>query len=187
ILWLFKKIRKIQEINWSKAGQFFIIISPFIFLLFSYAVHWMYDADNTVWVRLNQWLSTRLALGHAAVLNIPHTLFGQKITWNDWAEPLGFGSYFFVDNAYIYIMIKEGIVYTMMILLGYACVIRKAIKEKRDGLILAILGCLIFGLADPELADPRFQPMILLIGWMLCPGNAICQKPAASAEEKKSD
>lgn len=151
----------------SRVFQVLFAAVPGTICIVSYLLHWFYDENSQLWVMLNNWLSTRLALGHQALLHMQHTLFGQEIVWKEVAKAIGDGNYFYVDNFYMHYELKQGIIYLLLILIGYTCVMWKAYEKKNVGIILGMIGILLFGIMDPETADLRFQPFVLLIGWMM--------------------
>ncbi len=90
----------------------------------------LYSSDNRIMYRLDQLLSTRLQLGKQGLSRFGVTLFGQ------YAPMEGFGSttvhlrdYFFVDCSYLYIMIRYGIIFLLIVLAVFVLCCRKMQKD----------------------------------------------------------
>jgi len=121
ILCLFEMNRKKLCDNYheKKASHFECFFMP-ITAIITYLVSVMYDETNPTYAQLNLWLSNRLSLTRAGLINYGISLFGNPV------KLIGFGGslkslsvkgYNFVDSFYINSAIKLGIIFVLLVLI----------------------------------------------------------------------
>lgn len=119
--------------------------------LLSYFAMVFYRADNQIWGILNKILSGRLRLAHGYFEMYPLTLFGRDyagskpIAW----EFDGIPSNFMVDNAYAHLLLRYGIIPTVIFLAAYLFVLYKlAANNSWNGIFFGLVLFAIYGLSE---------------------------------------
>ena len=149
-----------------KAFNNMACILPFALFAAVIIIQLLYKPGDTLWDELNQLLSTRLSLG-ARSMELPITLFGQKVEWhgNSLGEGILTGNnalYNYVDCSYLRIMIDYGIAGIATTLAIYAYGIFKAVREKNGLLIWSYILVLCFCLTEPWMTEFSFNPFLLI-------------------------
>lgn len=135
---------------------------------------WQSDMVN----RINDLTHGRLKLEFYAWNNYGMTLFGQKIKWiaestmkND---PTSIYNY--VDNAYMQSMFNYGILFVILLCVGFGIVLYRNM-QKGNYLMVAVLAIvLVHGLVNPQLVELAYNPFLLLLSGAFCFGKAECKK-----------
>lgn len=117
------------------------------------ASYWLmvnYDTSNTWEVMLDSALSGRIRLAHAYYLMQPLTLFGSSSSQfapNYVSNSVP--SLFTVDNAYCHLLLRYGIVSTLLFLCGLFALLVKLTKEGRwDYLLFGLVIMCFYGLGE---------------------------------------
>ena len=125
--------------------------------------------DGPQWIaKLNDILSGRIELLNFAIDRYGIKWFGQKIEW------VGFGTltntdgiwetYNFVDNAYGKMLLDYGILFFILILIGYAVIYKTANEQQDYVLIIVISVILVLSIMEPRLVSIEMNPFVLLLG-----------------------
>lgn len=138
---------------------------PISLFSLAFALSYFYKATGFM-ALINQLLSGRLALGKRAFTMYPIKLFGQFI------ETHGFGGengnnlayaadrflYFYIDSSYIFMLLRYGLIFTIIILLLLTV---KTKKTKSMSYNLAIILVLSSAFVDQTLLNPAYNIFIL--------------------------
>ncbi|MFC6200843.1 polysaccharide biosynthesis protein [Lactiplantibacillus nangangensis] len=129
-----------------------------------------FDYRNPVYQKLNDLLSTRLALGNGAILAYGFKLFGQSpVNINGWGgdrvssfnQSLGNLTYFFIDSSYMNLMISYGLLFTIVVILGTSYFLYRRIK-KNDYLLPGIMLAVALASAiDQHLLEITYNVFLL--------------------------
>ena len=134
----------------------------------SLAGGWLYDLNNSTWAKMNDIISNRLHMMHRAFEEYDLTLFGEKIEWVGYGGLMDINgvvsSYNFVDCSYGKILLDYGIVFLVLILVGYGVAYYIASKKKEYGLLITITIVLIVSVMEPRLISLEMNPFVLLLG-----------------------
>lgn len=171
IIWAIGKICrnvKIEKFINNKVFYYCVILVPVILALLSIVSSMMYDANSTVWLKINGWLSDRLRLSNDAITKYGANLLGQDIEWYGWG---GYGHiempeafvYNYVDNAYLKQLLDRGIVGLIFLLSVYMMCIHKAFNEKRYWVLVILLIILVQAVIDDFLMDVNSGNLFVLI------------------------
>lgn len=122
-----------------------------ICILLSYSAMVFYRGNNLVWATLNKILSGRLRLANGYFEMYPLTLFGRDyagskvIAWNFDGTPRDF----VVDNAYAHLLLRYGIIPTVIFLAAYLFVMYKlAATNAWNGVLFGLVLFAIYGLTE---------------------------------------
>ncbi len=107
----------------------------------------------------------RLQLARQALEEWPVTLFGQKITWvGHFGVESGRGTYNFVDNHYVSVLLEYGVFYLLMVLLIYGAVILYSRRRELAMMNMIAMLVLVFAIMEPRLWEMTFNAVPLLFG-----------------------
>lgn len=118
-----------------------------------------YDPVSTVYQKLDAVFSNRISLGYQGLAQYGITAFGSFVEENQ--ATLGY--YFFLDNSFIRIAIKYGWVFLSVITYIYYLCFNKAVDCKKDGMIVALIVMLLFGISEHHLIDIAFCPLWFML------------------------
>ena len=162
-----KKARKVIFLGWVSVVSF---IGSLIFTILSLTER-VYIAD-TFWYNLNRIMTGRIALG-----DLNYKIFGMSIMGNPAYIPstegvpnysLGF-TYNFIDNSYLVVMIRYGIVFLIILLIFYLLLIRKIVKKQLIVLFIPIIALSIYGIAENMIYAYATNFVLLWLGIWLKP------------------
>ena len=110
VLYVLKFFKPKREQGNNKISKhWFLMILPSLICVFSIAINVFYDANNSVWLKINSLLSGRLRLGHSGLQEYGISVFGQKIEWVGYSAGKVVGdSYNYVDCSYMQILLEKG-------------------------------------------------------------------------------
>ena len=147
--------------NWI----YYILNSANIVLAVTYiAMTHLYDVNNVVWFRINELLSKRLENSSSAIALYDYKLFGQTI------DEIGFGGtieqfvgYFFIDDSFLRIALKYGVVLLVVVLAIFWCSGMKAIKSRRMIIVAGIAIIALHSFMEHHLILPKNQKLRIVL------------------------
>ena len=125
-------VRYLPDKFWKKRPiRLLCLGSVIVAAIVSVTLAWFFSFDSQFMQELNQLLSGRLLYGHSALVDTGVRLFGHDVNWS--GTP--------VDNAYIHILVRCGLLFTVVgiALATNAC--KKAL-DSEDWILVVIIGCL---------------------------------------------
>lgn len=136
-----------------------------LFTIGTFILTMIYNDSIPIFLKLNNILSGRLALGKNAIQIFGIKPFGQYIVWNNtWDNSLEVNwMYNYVDSSYINIMVNFGLVIMIIICIGFFVVGKNAILNNQEGLFIALLFLAIHSITEPQLIELGYNPFLLLI------------------------
>lgn len=141
-----------------------IMGAALIIIVFSYVTSMSYASTSSVWLRhLNDITTNRIALGSQAINNYGLTFLGQFIPYNTissdelwWNK----SSYFWIDNAYIKLLVNDGVFWMGVLLYGLYVAVKKA-KAAGDAIfVVPIILMLVLGYSESALLYNWFDFML---------------------------
>ncbi len=153
--------------KWIQVIRAFFVEFGFVILaIVSIVLQAFYNWDEGFYSVANTALNGRLDYGNRAIQNYGLTLFGQKVTW------VGQGRYLadptlefnYVDNAYLQMGITYGVIFLILLAIGFYLTGRYLIAHKEYKLSWALLMALAYGVLNAHLCMPVFDVFILLLG-----------------------
>ena len=140
----------------SNALCLVLVAAPFIFLIFSLILTYLYEIGLPFAVKLNDLLSTRLLLQMNAFNEREITLFGQDIVWMNEQ-----GVYIGVDNSYLYHLFNYGIIVFLGALVLYSYLLYEAWRRGDICMLLILSIILLDGMVEPYMLDFKYNYFIL--------------------------
>lgn len=153
-----------------------IISWPFQFLFlilaaFSYYVTIMYRAGDSNWQKLNLLLSGRLFAWQGYYSRYGISVFGNKLSTEYYGA---------LDNAYLQLIIKYGLIAFILYAVIFIVISRYAWKNNRWVLFIMIISTEFYFLAEFGPMIVNFCPVILCFGCMLNKDEAIEDEEAVT-------
>ncbi|MEY8337945.1 hypothetical protein AALB16_07915 [Lachnospiraceae bacterium 62-35] len=128
-----------------------------------------YNPDNAAWAKIDVLLSGRLRLAKEAFDVYGIKLFGTAF------DMIGGGgnnvrrlAYNFVDSSYCMILVRYGLVLLLCVLFLYIWTAKKAIKNKRRNLLVALAVIAVHNMIEHHLLELAYNVFILLAFADLC-------------------
>jgi len=139
-----------------------ILSSIILYLTFSFnsEIQWMND--------LNKKINTRLQLGNDAYKTYGLHLLGQNIQWIGGANEYDAikKSYNYVDSSYVQIILNFGVLFFILLCIGFIILGRKAAKNNDIYLCLILIIISVHSVLDPQLIWMAFNPFILCYSYI---------------------
>lgn len=143
-----EKIKKIMRCTLC-IGMMTVVSLSFI-LPFEYNTE---HAQSNLVNAVDSILTGRIRNSQVALLSDPITLFGKA------TEPAAF-----LDNAYVYLLIKCGIITTLMICVIYVVAVRSMVRRKNDYGILIIFWFVCYGFIEQMFVNGFLNYSLLIVG-----------------------
>lgn len=120
-------------------------------------------------------LSFRFSLAHEAIQKEGIHLFGKSIDWVGQAGLYGYmitkDEYYFVDCAYIKLLLDSGVLYYLAILFGYLMVLAQKLRRSNwmtSWLLVLMFICCVM---ESRLVQPAMNPFTYLLAGILMKDN----------------
>lgn len=162
--WIIKHKNKqiIHKIIYIVAKWIFVICA-----LFSYTASILFNKVG-VFAKIDKIINNRFRMGHKALINYGFPLFGEKIKWIG-NGGVGYirdqlqGEYNFVDCSYIKIMLDYGVLFFLIILIGFTLAGIYAQKKQDYFLALALCFIAVYSIIEPRLIELGINPFVLML------------------------
>lgn len=152
------------QVHLSKMINCFVTICFPIFCILKLGSAYFYDSFNIIMYKLNILLSNRLYLENYALNNYPISIFGNEIDMGEGTIYVNNEfAYFYLDSAYIYILIVYGILITFFIMSLYTCGAIKAVKLQNYALMIWFLVVAIDSTIGNQLMSIWIIPILFLL------------------------
>ena len=169
VLLIFRKplqdTRFLKVVSWPFQFLFFILA------VFSYYVTIMYRAGNSNWQKLNLLLSGRLYAWQGYYSRYGISVFGNKLSTEYYGA---------LDNAYLQLIIKYGLIAFILYAVIFVAISRYAWKNNRWVLFTLIISTEFYFLAEFGPMIVNFCPEILCFGCLLNKDEAIEDEEAVT-------
>lgn len=142
-------------------------ISGFIFpLSFIFLLWLLRKAPVSFFNQMNKLVSYRLSFSIGALDNYGIKPLGQKILMITTDALGGFGgdNYNYIDSFYIQNLIINGWIFIIFVLWGYTVIAFRAIQEKKEILVMALIVLALHAMFDPQLFWTWYSPFSLILG-----------------------
>lgn len=106
--------------KWKDFWKWFVVGNTPFLAIISVIFTVYYRKDNKVLVLINKVISDRLRQGKNGFDNYPIELWGQKVDMvgaGGTNQPIA--DYFFIDNSYIHVLLRYGVIFTIALLVIY--------------------------------------------------------------------
>ena len=127
---------------------------PIILFVLYHLLIVMYASNSPIANKANKLLSNRIKLTYQAYRKYDVKLFGDDIKWYSWA---GYGysetdedyTYNLVDTAYSRMIFDYGLIFSVLLILGYREILIKNYNDKNYWLLFVIIFVLIWAFLEP--------------------------------------
>lgn len=150
-------------------GRIFKFFTKYSFPVFGFiACYFQYNYDPSIdyMSHLNSILSGRLYLGKMGFDLYEINLLGNDVEFVTLLEAtLENKAFFYIDSAYVQLILVYGILLTALILFSYVKIGFDIVRnnDKYFGLVLIFL--FVHSITDPQLLSPEFNPFLLCLGY----------------------
>ena len=131
---------------------------------------YLYDKNEFVSKTVNDLLTGRLSLSYEGIQNYGIHLFGQAIEWVGgtvyYDTETDFSSYNYVDSCYIHILLSYGIIFLIVLLIGYHLLGKRIVERQEWYLGLVIVLSAVHSMFDPQLLWLQYDVFILCLGYL---------------------
>lgn len=166
VLWVIKFCKKRLESGFF-SKLIYVYSIPGIAVV-SILACYLYNEGNRFLVLINSFINNRLIMGHNALLEHGLSLFGKKIIWTGYGG-LGYLSsslqdeYNFVDCSYVKILLDYGVIFFIIMIIGYMLVSKRAIEKNDRYMCMCILFMCIYSMIEPRIIEFGFNPFVLTL------------------------
>jgi len=117
---------------------------------------------------LNRLLSSRFSLSHKAYLDFGTSWFGQTV-YISFIERknAGLSGYYFLDNTYMIILIRYGIVFYLIFSIAYIASMIIGLKTEKYMMVLVLFIYSIYGLMEPSMYRFSYNITLLYLGGVI--------------------
>lgn len=143
----------------SELFRFLLSLVPEFMFVLSYILAWMYVSHpNGLLDKMNSLLSNRLALTGYFLNNYSSTtLWGQKLMFDKDGRHIGA-----LDNAYVNILLRKGIIPTLVVLLILSLTIYKLGDHKHKKYLAAFITLVVVGFTETLLFNFSYNPFLMM-------------------------
>lgn len=164
VFWMIRLDKK--QISNRLYGKALTLAFP-VCAIFSIGVSKFYTGKGLL-STINSLISNRFALANKALNEYGLSLFGQRI---EWVGNGGYGHTFtefvtpynYVDCSYVKIMLDYGIIFLLVVIIGYTIASVKALKENDKFLLIALSFIAIYSIIEPRLIEIGFNSFVLVL------------------------
>ena len=142
-------------------GIFFLsaIFSIYLTLNYNHLSDWQ--------ANLNEQLGGRLALGYSTLKFYGYGLFGRQLSLvGNGLDEDGFlntATYDYVDNLYVLMLLKAGIIFLILFLVGMTITMKKIYRKKDSYLYIIFILLAIHGVIDDLILLPQYNSFWFVI------------------------
>ena len=154
----------------NKVAKFSLSNLPFIFMILSFGLTIMYKYKKvfTFMVSLNEVLSNRIFLMSEFYNRYSISLFGNLfIDYNTHSTSTSS----VLDNAYMLLLIKFGIIITFILLYAISKRVRKGLDEKNFAIAICLTAFVFFGLMENGMIILFYNPFLLFLADLIFKKN----------------
>lgn len=161
---MMKKIPVIKSLALNRMflGIFFLaaLFSIYFTLNYNYLSDWQ--------ANLNEELGGRLALGYSTLKFYGYGFFGRQLSLvGNGLDEEGFpntATYDYVDNLYVLILLKAGIIFLIIFLVGMTIIMRKIYRRKDSYLYIIFILLAFHGVIDDLILLPQYNSFWFVVG-----------------------
>ena len=124
----------------------------------------LYDESNALLLKLNGYLSGRLAISNKGLDMYSLKLFGQNIIEEGNGRSTEVREdYFFLDDSYIRILLEYGIILCIVVLVILMFASKKAMEQNRRMIVIALVAIAVHSIMEHHLIDLSYNPFIYVL------------------------
>lgn len=159
-----KKIPNIKKLILSRMSilvyTLVTLLSLYFTLMYNYLIEWQ--------ATVNEWLGNRLSLGNSTLNYYGYGLLGQRVNLvgnglDSSGELNTSSSYDYVDNLYVQLLLKLGILFLIFFVVVMTYITYRAYKEKNVYLLLILMLLAFHGIIDDLIIQIQYNTFWLVI------------------------
>lgn len=167
---IYPNILRSQKLFWKWTDRLAMIIYPLV-AFFSYLGAKFYDGSIEWMDKLNQMIGGRLSLAHAAFQNYEIKLLGQEIWFvgfglDNAGNPVS-GNYNYVDNVYVNLLLRYGVVFCVVALMLIVLTMNYCRVRHMRVLLWMFSLMAVHGIFEDKIQTLYFNSLLLIIGQAL--------------------
>ncbi|MGX7076909.1 glycosyltransferase family 4 protein [Globicatella sanguinis] len=141
--------------------KYYFYVFPLILMIFwlSFLTAHFFVPNHPFFDFINKLLSGRLEYGKLALSNYNWTLFGQEVIMNGYGEFDPSKPYSFIDNGYLQIYLKFGVLYLTYLIYLNTNFMSKLYKNQQYFLMILVGLAAIHGFIAPHFFNPIYNPL----------------------------
>lgn len=155
----------------KKPVYIFLSLSPFLMMLFSFAISFLFGKENAFAIKMNSLSTGRIKIGWDAIQSTKITLFGHY-------------EGYYLDNMYLWCVYCVGILYAIVMVALYVATLYKLFKEKAYCEAAVGLGYVCFSFFENLAVNPIYNPFWWSAGALLL-GKAIQEREPVEIKLKE--
>ena len=161
VLWIHRLFPRFFRLRWVKR---LFVGAAAVLAIVAIGLSAFYIGGNPFFEFMNRLMNGRLWLAFCAIREYGISLFGTVTEWNvSTLSTVTDKPYFYVDSSYVNIMLSYGVVFLILIVIGFTFLEKRNIRKKNDLFCIAVLMLLVHSFSDPQLLDFRFDPFLLML------------------------
>lgn len=168
IIFMLKVLEKLEKKQGKAMVKFFIYSMMLFSLVFSIVVTIGYQMGNPFCIAINTLIYKRFSYASSILSEYGLSLFGQKIALVSSIDAIDLGiNAVILDNAYMLMLIRCGLVFFLLVMLSSFYVVNKSINEKNYKIAVVIVLYFICGISEKWLFTVSYNPFVLLSSMLL--------------------
>lgn len=126
-----------------------LLIGSVLLNIFSIFLSYINVGNNLILSRIDKWMSRRFSWGHRVWQIYGTSLLGQKVYINEEeVRRIGLTGSLYLDNAYVSILLRYGILVFLIFSIFYILLERKMIAQKRYLLVMILFLYALYGVME---------------------------------------
>ena len=164
-----------NNIKWKLCVYSFAICFIISFLLV-----YLYSKSPEEWAVVDRFLSGRLQLSARVLSEYSIKMFGNNVSWvGNGIDSYGNiyqGSYFYIDNAYINLLIEYGIFFSVVVWSLYTMAIKYSIQRKEIMLTMIFIILAVYFIFDNLKLKLVYNTFWLIIPRLVLKQYSVCER-----------
>lgn len=168
VLWLGQKALRGNKV--ARGLTYFYWWIPAILAYLTICSYYFYTQSNSLFEKMNYFLSGRLFLGKLAIDKYGFSWFGTHVIEHGWGGSKGFkmttsnpDNYFYIDSSFLRVAILYGIIALIIIVTIMTIITWRSVHVYRYALASIITLVAISAIVEQRLVDLSFNPFLLAL------------------------
>lgn len=168
VLWLGQKALRGNKV--ARGLTYFYWWIPAILAYLTICSYYFYTQSNSLFEKMNYFLSGRLFLGKLAINKYGFSWFGTHVIEHGWGGSKGFkmttsnpDNYFYIDSSFLRVAILYGIIALIIIVTIMTIITWRSVHVYRYALASIITLVAISAIVEQRLVDLSFNPFLLAL------------------------
>lgn len=164
-------IKRIMHLTSEQRKNLILNISYLVIsfsIIFSICLSIKYDINNRLHIFINNLISIRFSSAHNLLNEYGVSIWGQKLNLISSLEAEKWKvKAIILDNAYMHLIIRCGIVYMLFLFWGYFKAVGEAVKNNKYDIVVVVLIIFMCGISEKWLFMISYNPFLILIAYWI--------------------